>query len=57
MLQGALICLAAASVGLGDPTPSQLSLIVPSVLRSFTDPDARVRYYAAEALYNIAKVG
>lgn len=30
--------------------------IVPVVLRSFSDPDSRVRYYACEALYNIAKV-
>lgn len=30
--------------------------IVPPVLNSFTDQDSRVRYYACEALYNIAKV-
>ncbi len=30
--------------------------IVPPVLQSFTDQDSRVRYYACEALYNIAKV-
>ncbi len=30
--------------------------IVPPVLHSFTDQDSRVRYYACEALYNIAKV-
>jgi vacuole morphology and inheritance protein 14 len=29
---------------------------VPPVLSSFTDQDSRVRYYACEALYNIAKV-
>lgn len=33
-----------------------LQSIVPPVLRSFTDQDSRVRYYACEALYNIAKV-
>jgi hypothetical protein len=27
-----------------------------AALASFTDPDSRVRYYACEALYNIAKV-
>lgn len=32
-------------------------LIVPPVLNSFGDQDSRVRYYACEALYNIAKVG
>lgn len=30
--------------------------IVPPVLSSFIDQDSRVRYYACEALYNIAKV-
>ncbi|KAF3613914.1 Protein VAC14 -like protein [Capsicum annuum] len=30
--------------------------IVPPVLNSFSDQDSRVRYYACEALYNIAKV-
>ncbi|CAI5511305.1 unnamed protein product [Closterium sp. Naga37s-1] len=30
--------------------------IVPEVLKSFSDSDSRVRYYACEALYNIAKV-
>ncbi len=29
--------------------------IVPPVLHSFIDQDSRVRYYACEALYNIAK--
>jgi hypothetical protein len=33
-----------------------LQLIVPPVLACFTDQDARVRYYACEAMYNIAKV-
>lgn len=33
-----------------------LSDIVPPVLACFTDQDARVRYYACEAMYNIAKV-
>lgn len=33
-----------------------LEVIVPPVLACFTDQDARVRYYACEAMYNIAKV-
>lgn len=53
--QGALLCLAAATVGLGSPTEVHLRQIVPPVLASFTDQDGRVRYYACEALYNIAK--
>ncbi|KAJ4255057.1 hypothetical protein NW762_009861 [Fusarium torreyae] len=45
---GGLIGLAAAAIALGP--------IVPPVLACFTDQDARVRYYACEAMYNIAKV-
>ncbi|KAL3921109.1 MAG: hypothetical protein SGPRY_005015 [Prymnesium sp.] len=33
-----------------------LAQLLPPVLSSFTDQDARVRYYSCEALYNIAKV-
>ena len=33
-----------------------LEQIVPPVLACFTDQDARVRYYACESMYNIAKV-
>ena len=33
-----------------------LGKVVPPVLSSMIDQDARVRYYACEALYNIAKV-
>jgi vacuole morphology and inheritance protein 14 len=36
--------------------PRYLDIIVPPVLACFTDQDARVRYYACEAMYNIAKV-
>ncbi len=57
LVQGALLCLAAATVGLGEPSEGYLRQIVPPVLASFTDQDSRVRYYACEALYNIAKVG
>lgn len=35
---------------------SVLQQIVPPVINSFGDQDSRVRYYACEALYNIAKV-
>ena len=47
---------------LPDARPSQdevaryLQVIVPPVLACFTDQDARVRYYACEAMYNISKV-
>lgn len=38
------------------PPDAMFQQIVPSVLNSFSDQDSRVRYYACEALYNIAKV-
>ncbi|KAK4136194.1 ARM repeat-containing protein [Trichocladium antarcticum] len=53
---GGLIGLAAAAIALGSELPRYLELIVPPVLACFTDQDARVRYYACEAMYNIAKV-
>jgi vacuole morphology and inheritance protein 14 len=69
---GGLIGLAAAAIALGSvgehniaglPTNScqdevarYLAEIVPPVLACFTDQDARVRYYACESMYNIAKV-
>lgn len=39
-----------------DAVAQYLSEIVPPVLACFTDADARVRYYACEAMYNISKV-
>ncbi|KAJ9134797.1 ARM repeat-containing protein [Pleurostoma richardsiae] len=53
---GGLIGLAAAAIALGPELPKYLEVIVPPVLACFTDQDARVRYYACEAMYNIAKV-
>ncbi|KAK1313086.1 hypothetical protein QJS10_CPA06g02091 [Acorus calamus] len=54
--KGGLIGLAAATVGLTTEAAQHLEQIVPPVLNSFLDQDSRVRYYACEALYNIAKV-
>lgn len=54
---GGLIGLAAAAIALGSELPRYLNVIVPPVLACFADQDARVRYYACEAMYNIAKVG
>ncbi|PHH58604.1 hypothetical protein CDD81_5087 [Ophiocordyceps australis] len=53
---GGLIGLAAAAIALGPQLARYLAKIVPPVLACFTDQDARVRYYACEAMYNIAKV-
>ncbi|XP_075518606.1 protein VAC14 homolog [Primulina tabacum] len=54
--KGGLIGLAAATVALTSDAAQHLEQIVPPVLASFSDQDSRVRYYACEALYNIAKV-
>ncbi|CAK8579634.1 unnamed protein product [Lathyrus sativus] len=54
--KGGLIGLAAATVGLTSEAAQHLEHIVPPVLNSLSDQDVRVRYYACEALYNIAKV-
>ncbi|KAF7920103.1 hypothetical protein EAE99_008224 [Botrytis elliptica] len=53
---GGLIGLAAAAIALGPDLARYLDEIVPPVLACFTDQDARVRYYACESMYNIAKV-
>lgn len=53
---GGLIGLAAASIALGSEVARYLEDIVPPVLACFSDQDARVRYYACESMYNIAKV-
>ncbi|KAK4264056.1 hypothetical protein QN277_029396 [Acacia crassicarpa] len=54
--KGGLIGLAAVTVGLSTEASRYLEQIVPPVLGAFADSDSRVRYYACEALYNIAKV-
>ncbi|KAG8623623.1 hypothetical protein KVT40_008599 [Elsinoe batatas] len=53
---GGLIGLAAAAIALGSEVARYLREIVPPVLACFSDQDARVRYYACESMYNIAKV-
>lgn len=57
--KGGLLCLAAVAVGLANSAaaedPEFVRRVAPSVLTACTDADARVRYYALEALYNVAK--
>ncbi|GAB7360898.1 hypothetical protein MBLNU230_g0884t1 [Neophaeotheca triangularis] len=53
---GGLIGLAAAAIALGPEVARYLPEIVPPVLACFSDQDARVRYYACESMYNMAKV-
>ncbi|KNC56118.1 HEAT repeat containing protein [Thecamonas trahens ATCC 50062] len=56
--KGGLIGLAAVAIGLSSTLVAPyLPALVPPVLRSFGDADARVRYYALESMYNVAKVG
>ncbi|KAF8117482.1 hypothetical protein N665_0009s0011 [Sinapis alba] len=54
--KGGVLALAAVTVGLSSEAPQYLEQIVPPVIQSFSDQDSRVRYYACEALYNIAKI-
>ena len=54
--KGGLIALAAVIIGLGRESYRYIHMIIPSVLKCFSDQDNRVRYYACEALYNITKV-
>eukprot|EP00040_Diaphanoeca_grandis_P030547 m.180667 g.180667 ORF g.180667 m.180667 type:complete len:420 (+) comp32034_c2_seq1:109-1368(+) len=57
--KGGLIGLAAIAIALGQIHESILTYLpelAPPVLGCFADHDARVRYYACEALYNISKV-
>nr|VDD38209.1 unnamed protein product [Brassica oleracea] len=54
--KGGVLALAAVTVGLSSAAPQYLEQIVPPVIESFIDQDSRVRYYACEALYNIAKI-
>ncbi|ODV88416.1 hypothetical protein CANCADRAFT_29826 [Tortispora caseinolytica NRRL Y-17796] len=54
---GGLIGLAAAAIALGQNEVSPyLDDIVQPVLACFGDQESRVRYYACESMYNIAKV-
>jgi hypothetical protein len=54
--KGGLIGLAATAIGLMQDSRKQLDVLLPPVLHCFDDPESRVRYYACESLYNIAKV-
>lgn len=54
--KGGLIGLAATAIGLMQDSRKHLDVLLPPVLHCFDDPESRVRYYACESLYNIAKV-
>lgn len=54
--KGGLVGLAATAIGLQSSTSNFLNVLLPPVLHCFDDPESRVRYYACESIYNIAKV-
>ena len=54
--KGGLIGLAACALGLMDSAHLFMDLLIDPVLKCFEDPESRVRYYACESMYNIAKV-
>ena len=55
--KGGLIGIAATAIGLTNAHVSTyLPELIPPVLHCLDDPESRVRYYACESLYNIAKV-
>ena len=54
--KGGLIGIAATAIGLMGNTRQYLEGLLFPVLHCFDDPESRVRYYACESLYNIAKV-
>ncbi|XP_013785501.1 protein VAC14 homolog isoform X1 [Limulus polyphemus] len=54
--KGGLIGLAAIAIALGKETSQYIDELVQPVMFCLNDMDSRVRYYAAEALYNVVKV-
>jgi vacuole morphology and inheritance protein 14 len=54
--KGGLVGLAATAIGLHTATTKFLPVLLPPVLHCFDDPESRVRYYACESVYNVAKV-
>jgi len=54
--KGGLIGLASCAIGLTAHISEHLDIVVPAVLKSFSDQEPRVRYYACESLFNIVKI-
>lgn len=51
-----MIGLAATAIALGFEISPYMEKFMDPLLRCFTDPEGRIRYFACESLYNIAKV-
>nr|PIM02786.1 HEAT repeat-containing protein [Toxoplasma gondii COUG] len=54
--KGGLVALASVAIALEAQVSPFLPFLLPPLLRAFSDPEPRVRYYACEALYNVLKV-
>ncbi|KAI7852200.1 vacuolar protein 14 C-terminal Fig4p binding-domain-containing protein [Circinella umbellata] len=53
---GGLISLAATAIALGSSVAEYLDIVVPPILLCLDSKESRVRYYACECMYNVAKV-
>ena len=51
-----MIALAATSIALGKDSEKYINDLVNPILNCLLDIDTRVRYFAAESLYNVVKV-
>ncbi|XP_049850495.1 protein VAC14 homolog [Schistocerca gregaria] len=54
--KGGLMALATSALALEEDVNKYLAHLIPPILRCLVDADNKVRYYACESLYNIAKV-
>lgn len=53
---GGLIGLAGTAIALGVEVAPYMDKFMEQLLRCFSDPENRIRYFSAECLYNVAKV-
>ncbi|GJN87777.1 hypothetical protein Rhopal_000732-T1 [Rhodotorula paludigena] len=53
---GGIMGLASTAIALGPRLPEYLGALIMPVLACFEDHDSKLRYYACESMYNIAKV-
>ncbi|EDV25994.1 uncharacterized protein TRIADDRAFT_23502 [Trichoplax adhaerens] len=54
--RGGVIALAAIVTGIGKEANQYMKDVIPVILRCFDDSDKETRFFACEAMYNIAKV-